>query len=385
MDALFDIAIVGAGPAGSFAAELLARAGARVALFDGRPHGEPKPCGGGVTSKALRAWPHLLNAPARTVTRVEMVSPSGKRLSLRLQEPFAIYSRRALDDYLRLRAERAGAETFKLRASDFTRDGTVWTVRAKSGAAVRAEFLVAADGANSLFARRLAGRIANADMEVAFGYRGPLTREPETVIAFLPGWAGYAWAFPRLDHICFGIATSQECFDHGALDDHLRRFIAAYYGSRAAAKGSVEERTPLVRYAARIPGLSAGTLNRRRTAGDGWALLGDAAGFADPVTGEGIYYALRSAELLAQSLMQEVASYEQRWREDFGRELQRAAQMRRRFYGSFLGAPFSERMIELARAHRGVQRTLRELIAGDQSYVNLKRTLLRRFFWPAAR
>ncbi|MCV4785036.1 hypothetical protein OFM36_36955, partial [Escherichia coli] len=82
---------------------------------------------------------------------------------------------------------------------------------------------------------------------------------------------------------------------------------------------------------------------------------------------------LRSAELLAQSLMQEVASYEQRWREDFGRELQRAAQMRRRFYGSFLGAPFSERMIELARAHRGVQRTLRELIAGDQSYVNLKR------------
>ena len=53
----FDVLIVGAGPAGSFAAELLARGGARVALFDGRPEGEPKACGGGVTAKALKAWP----------------------------------------------------------------------------------------------------------------------------------------------------------------------------------------------------------------------------------------------------------------------------------------------------------------------------------------
>ncbi|HEX9918840.1 MAG TPA: FAD-dependent oxidoreductase, partial [Pyrinomonadaceae bacterium] len=63
----FDALIVGAGPAGSFAAERLARGGARVALFDGRPAGEPKACGGGVTSKALKAWPHLLEAMGRTV------------------------------------------------------------------------------------------------------------------------------------------------------------------------------------------------------------------------------------------------------------------------------------------------------------------------------
>ncbi|HYX42447.1 MAG TPA: FAD-dependent monooxygenase, partial [Pyrinomonadaceae bacterium] len=63
----FAVLIVGAGPAGSFAAEGLARAGVRVALFDGRPPGEPKACGGGVTSKALRAWPQLLDAAGRTV------------------------------------------------------------------------------------------------------------------------------------------------------------------------------------------------------------------------------------------------------------------------------------------------------------------------------
>src|ERR1044071_332070 len=72
----FVVLMVGAGPAGSFAAERLARAGVRVALIDGRPAGEPKACGGGVTSKALKAWPQLLEATGRTVEEVEMYSPA---------------------------------------------------------------------------------------------------------------------------------------------------------------------------------------------------------------------------------------------------------------------------------------------------------------------
>src|SRR5439155_3585564 len=113
----FDVLIVGAGPAGSFAAERLARGGARVALFDGRPEGEPKACGGGVTAKALKAWPHLLGAVGRTVNELEMYSPSGKRLHLQLDEPFAIYSRVAFDSYLRDRAKDAGAEVFSVKIS----------------------------------------------------------------------------------------------------------------------------------------------------------------------------------------------------------------------------------------------------------------------------
>ena len=119
----FDVLIVGAGPAGSFAAERLARGGARVALFDGRPEGEPKACGGGVTAKALKAWPHLLNAVGRTVNELEMYSPSGKRLHMKLDEPFAIYSRIAFDSYLRDRARAAGAEVVfeKITARGITR------------------------------------------------------------------------------------------------------------------------------------------------------------------------------------------------------------------------------------------------------------------------
>jgi flavin-dependent dehydrogenase len=137
------------------------------------------------------------------------------------------------------------------------------------------------------------------------------------------------------------------------------------------------------RYAARIPGLAPESLDARRAAGEDWALLGDAAGFADPVTGEGIYYALRSAELFAEAyLAGDVGSYEKRWRADFGGELRRASKMRSRFYGDFWGGPFTDRMIKLARAHPGIRRTLRELVTGDQGYLDLKRTLARRALNP---
>jgi geranylgeranyl reductase family protein len=396
----FDVLIVGAGPAGSFAAERLARAGARVALFDGRPAGEAKACGGGVTSKALKAWPFLLEAGGRAVTEVEMISPAGEGVRLKLAEPFAIYSRCALDSYLRARAEAAGARVFDCRVSASKDSDGRWVARARGGESWGGRVLAAADGANSAIARKLAGPLANSDMEVAFGYRTPLNEADDapTVIAFLPGWAGYAWAFPRLDHISFGIATAQDAFDHQTLDRMLWDFMAGYYRARAedespsrgawvgsGGAGEVESmlREVAERYAARIPGLAPETFDARRAAGDDWALLGDAAGFADPVTGEGIYYALRSAELFAESyLAGDVAAYEGKWRADFGRELRRASKMRRRFYGEFWGGPFTDRMVKLARAHRGIRRTLRELVAGDQGYVDLKRTLARRALNP---
>ena len=405
----FDVLIVGAGPAGSFAAERLAKGGARVALFDGRPEGEPKACGGGVTAKALKAWPHLLGAVGRTVDELDMYSPSGKRLHMKLDEPFAIYSRVAFDSYLRNRAKEAGAKVSfeKITARGITRTASGWTIRSANSddklgersAEWSGKLLVGADGANSAIAKKLAGPLQATDMEVAFGYRTPLpqTGDAPTVIAFLPGWVGYAWAFPRLDHISFGIATTQEAFEHKALDELLWQFMVGYYRQREGSKANIwknsnepgvvsiekDLRATAERYAARIPGLADQTWDKRRVCGEGWALLGDAAGFADPVTGEGIYYALRSAELFADAFLEgRPEEYEQRWRKDFGGELRRASQMRRRFYGNFWGAPFTERMIEFARGHSGIKKVLGDLVAGEQGYVGLKKKLARRALRP---
>ena len=398
----FDLLIVGAGPAGCFAAELLAKAGARVALFDGRPDGEPKACGGGVTAKALKAWPQLLNAVGRTVNELDLYSPSSKKLHLELDEPFAIYSRVAFDCYLRDRARDAGAqiipEKVSARKVKKTEDG--WRVKTESDTEWTGSVLIGADGANSGVAKMLAGKLPPSDMEVAFGYRAPLPANESVpaVVAFLPGWVGYAWAFPRPDHISFGIATTQDAFEHEPLDDLLWQFMIGYYVQCEGVKvkfwkvDKADAKTAPIRahleataerYAARIPGLAAETWDRRTVCGTDWALLGDAAGFADPVTGEGIYYALRSAELLAQSYLSGgLSSYEGKWRADFGAELRRAAQMRRRFYGNLWGAPFTERMIEFARGHRGVKRVLGDLVAGEQGYVDLKRKLVKSALRP---
>jgi geranylgeranyl reductase family protein len=397
----YDLLIVGAGPAGSFAAELLARRGVKVALFDGRPAGEPKACGGGVTAKALKAWPNLLNAVGRTINELDLYSPSGKRLHLQLEEPFAVYSRVAFDGYLRDRARDAGAEVFaeKVSARKIKKTDTGWVVKGESDE-WSGSVLVGADGANSGIAKMLAGPLEPSDMEVAFGYRAPLPANAPTptVVAFLPRWVGYAWAFPRPDHISFGIATTQDAFEHQPLDDLLWRFMVGYYQQRENAKvnfwradetngeaASIRHqlRETAERYAARIPGLSATTWDNRRVCGKDWALLGDAAGFADPVTGEGIYYALRSAELFAESYQRgELSSYESDWRKDFGAELRRAAQLRRRFYGNFWGAPFTERMIEFAKGHRGVRRVLGDLVAGEQGYTDLKKKLAKSALRP---
>jgi geranylgeranyl reductase family protein len=398
----FDVLIVGAGPAGSFAAELLAKGGASVALFDGRPEGTPKACGGGVTAKALKAWPQLLNAAGRTINELDLYSPSGKKLHLELDEPFAIYSRVVFDSYLRDRAQNAGAHIIaaKISARKAKRTANGWRVRNENGDEWTSPMLIGADGANSGIAKMLAGPLPPSDMEVAFGYRAPLPANEvaPTVVAFLPRWVGYAWAFPRPDHISFGIATTQDAFDHQPLDDLLWRFMVGYYQQRegvsirfwrdheetAQAKRVRDHLNDTAeRYAARIPGLAATTWEHRKVCGNDWALLGDAAGFADPVTGEGIYYALRSAELFAEAYFGgRPETYEARWRADFGADLSRAAQMRRRFYGNFFGAPFTERMIEFARGHRGVKRVLGDLVAGEQGYVDLKKKLLRSAFRP---
>src|SRR5438874_2462827 len=395
----FEVLIVGAGPAGSFAAERLACAGVSVGLFDGRPPGDPKACGGGVTSKALKAWPHLLEAVGRTIDELDMYSPSGKHLHLQLDEPFAVYSRIAFDTFLRERAQKAGAKVLaeKVSGRGFARaagrmpalpadDG--WIVRTQSEAEFSCKYLVGADGANSAIAKKLAGPLPPAEMEVAFGYRAPLPESVQaaTVVAFLPNWVGYAWAFPRVDHVSFGIATTQDAFDHEKLDELLWDFMVSYYAPdgkmRLWEKRNGSARSELKQtaepYAARIPGLAPRTWDTRKACGDGWALLGDAAGFADPVTGEGIYYALRSAELFADAYLKtKPEEYERLWRKDFGGELKRASQMRHRFYGNFWGAPFTDRMIEFARGHRGIRKVLGQLVAGEQGYVNLKKKLAR--------
>ncbi|MBI3666107.1 MAG: NAD(P)/FAD-dependent oxidoreductase, partial [Acidobacteria bacterium] len=128
-----------------------------------------------------------------------------------------------------------------------------------------------------------------------------------------------------------------------------------------------------------LPSLTGRSFERNRVAGDGWAAVGDAAGLVDPVTGEGLYYAMRSADVLAACVREgRVAEYARRIRQEMIRDLQLGATWAGRFYrGHFLLGAVTTRMVQFCRRSPTFQSLMQDLIAGNQTYSGLKSRLLR--------
>src|SRR5882757_3402244 len=145
------IAIVGAGPAGAFAAELLAAGGRKVLLFDEKLAWE-KPCGGGLTHKALRQYPFLGEARDQSnfIQHCVLTSPSGRRARFKLRHPVAIFSRLALNGLLLERALRSGLEPHKERVTRISGAEGDWHLTTPNGE-YRAGYLVVAAGARNPF------------------------------------------------------------------------------------------------------------------------------------------------------------------------------------------------------------------------------------------
>ncbi|QQS46071.1 MAG: NAD(P)/FAD-dependent oxidoreductase [Acidobacteriota bacterium] len=373
------VAIVGAGPAGSHLAHELSRRGAEVRLFDAREAWE-KPCGGGVTSKALREFDYLNSGPKQMISSLRLISAGERELTLTPSHDFAVYSRKELARMMRDRAVEAGAALHCTRVEKTEFSNGRWRIETPGGA-FGADFLVGADGASSVIRRRVGVSFGENDYAYALGWHVKSADPPARVdVKYLDDVSGYLWLFPRRDHISFGIASGYRETTPARLKEMLIAFIETRDRQLAVELRSPGGSPRATFYAAMIPSLDVTTLDRLRAcdAGKGWALVGDAAGFVDPLTGEGIYYAIKSADLLARALSDRIESYDDRWRAEFGAELRRASQLQSRFYyGNFAGARLTDRMIQFAKYHPGIRSVLRDLIAGDQGYVGLKRRLVR--------
>jgi flavin-dependent dehydrogenase len=360
------IAIVGGGPAGALAASILAQAGRHVVLFDEKLAWE-KPCGGGVTHKALLHWPFLANADIdrNWVRECELVSPSGRRVSFRLKQPIAIFSRRVLNGLLLDRACNVGAEIIRDRIVRIEWCDSRWHLESQR-ASWEAEFLILAAGARNHFRKQFAETFAPEDLMVTAGYFIP-GRSQLMQIHFLHELHGYIWIFPRADHFSAGIcgkmhagstAEFRKLLEH-SLENISLDYSAAHFYSHI------------------LPSLRAGKLTEPLVDGEGWAMIGDAAGFVDPITGEGLYYAMRSAELLSTSLLaDQPESYRERLRQDFLPELQLAAKMADRFYtGRWMGESVLERTIQFTASSASFRLLISDLFAGTQGYRGLRRRL----------
>lgn len=354
--------MVGGGPGGALLAHDLARDGAQVTLFDAS-HPREKPCGGGLTAKALAQLPEAPAddpLPARFLDECRFES-GAESVRVALSKTVAVAARLELDAWLLRRASAKGVVHVAERAVLVDAAGLV---RTTTGREVRFDLVVGADGATSLVRRTLLRPLPAERLMMAAGWfaRGM----SPMLVRFTPGLDGYLWLFPRPDHVGVGICAplgqkpTREILRR--LEDEVARHFPALVDDEAG------------KYAHTIPSPSQDPASILEIAGERFALVGDAAGLADPITGEGIYYALRSARVLAETL-RETASpreYPARALEDFGRELLLAARLRHRFY-----APgFSQRMLRYAARSRAIREVLADLVLGQQGYRGLKRRLL---------
>ncbi len=375
VNAIGEVIVIGGGPAGAVCSERLARAGVRVTLLDDHLAWE-KPCGGGLTQRALRAYPFLLDGPhpKKIVREVEFAAGTGPETSGRarftLDQPLVIYSRRVLNGLLLERAERAGCRVVQARATAVATDSARLRVLAGQ-AAFTADFLVLAAGArNRLLPPAAAGEpppaLGPEDFEQTLGYYVP-GQSDVLKIKFLPRFRGYLWSFPRPDHLSVGICGKLEENASATLRRRLEEFLDE---EGLSGRGACF-------FSHLLPSPRPETLLRRPLLGRNWALAGDAAALVDSITGEGIFYAMRSGELLGECLAGgQPQAYPRRLREEFGAELERAAALAPRFFaGNFAGRPVTTRTIEFARSSALFRRLLGNLFNGAQDYRTLARRL----------
>jgi geranylgeranyl reductase family protein len=287
----FDVAVVGAGPAGATTAYRLSRAHARVLLIDKIRFPRDKPCGGGLTMRAVRQLPFSVEPVVEErITRARCRLKYGSVIERTSDRVLCLMTqRRRLDAFLVEQAAEAGA-TF--------RDGVRVEVESDrrirvDGTPVDVDAIVGADGANGTTAKTLGlgGGIVNG---VALEGNLPYERLPHDdwrgmlvlELATLPG--GYGWIFPKGDHVNVGVGGWGS--EGPRLRDHLR-VLCDQYGIRLEELASLRgHRLPMRRPETRLA--------RGRA-----MLVGDAAGVLDPVSGDGIYEALVTARLAAEHIL----------------------------------------------------------------------------------
>ena len=395
------VIVVGAGPAGATAARALAAGGVAVRLLDRATFPRNKPCGGGISVRVLTRFPYLARELARiathAVSRLYLEGPDGEATVVHSDAPAALMIRRVEFDALLVSlAQQAGAEL--VTGADIVQareDDDGVTLTARDGRGFRAPIVIAADGVHSVVARRLGINPGWSSAAVALDMMEETPRsalrdvDPSTLwvsYGFDPAGPrniggrsaaeGYAYIFPKRDHVNIGIGFVLSHY-RAAVDrapyDLQRGFVAALRDRGIVVGDSVRKNfTPFL-----IP--VGGPL---REPGRGRVLVaGDAGGFVNGFTAEGIYYAMVSGELEAKVIAgsRDVANLAARYRrvcnDEVGAELRDSVLIQRYL---FADRRRIAAMINGADRAAPTTRAILDFVMGLRSYRSLRRSILTR-------
>lgn len=295
--AKIDVAIVGAGPAGSTAARVLARSGIATAIFEQAPLPRYKTCGGGILWRAAKLlqdcpWQHVVEHQAFAV-ELNLLDSHRRFVAQRAFPLVSMTMRSTFDHALILEAQRAGTQVFDSCRVNGLQDRGQCVELSTSQGTLHAQFVIGADGVRSIVARsggwrELPRLIPALEWEV---------RLPPDVFARFAQTArfdfdlpahGYAWVFPKRDHLSIGVLTTRR--DAGNLQTDCQAYMQRL-GIRPVL--DIARHGYVIPVRPRAEGFSRGRL----------LLAGDAAGLADPVTAEGITHSLRSGQLAAEAIV----------------------------------------------------------------------------------
>jgi geranylgeranyl reductase family protein len=367
MKQIYDVIVAGGGPAGSTAARAAAMRGMDVLILEKSPFPRYKPCGGALSLKALSMldWPLPPQVLERKITGARV---HYRDLVLEKHKDYEItwlINRSAFDQYLLERAILAGAKAKTEKVLGFRDSGESVSVQTKD-AIYKSRFLVMASGCQDALKKEIAGPESKESMGVCLV--SEIEAEEERIVESLGSAldihfsvaGGYGWIFPHRGYYSVGIGGLSSCLPHPR--QAMRRFLMD--------NGFSEE--------ARLSGhLIPQGGNRRRVARGRVLLAGDAAGFVDPFTGEGIYYALASGRIAGETVGDVSAaivarSYESRIEKEFGSDLRYAL-----FFSRIMHSHPSIFLRILAREEKVLERYL-EVGAGEMSYRDFMLWLLPR-------
>lgn len=391
----FDVIVVGAGPAGATAAYRLGSAGARVLVLDkAAAFPREKPCGGGLSARLLDRFPYVREflqegeVPVNPVSRVHLESPDGTRVTYQQGEPILYLIRRwEFDAALFRRAEQVATVRMGVMVRKCTVSPTHVELETTTGEVLRAPLVIGADSANSVIARHTGLRSEAAHKEYAVDMMEETTydrlqvadREAIYLFLTLTQTFGYGYIFPKTDHLNLGFGCKLDWYLtalRGKGKEHHAEWV-----DTLKAKGDVTGETNRDCYKA-FPIPVSGPL--QRTVTDRVMLAGDAGGFVNAFTAEGIFYAMVSGSLAADAALEAIRSgkydarslsgYEKAWKAEIGSDLQHSVEIQERLFNG------SGRMDSLVRNASRDPELLRLIIGysmGASTYEQLRSHMVR--------